>query len=92
MPFSCDYQASATTPRVQGPRPVQDKTGKRCRPGYTSQKSSGGFAHQSLWNRFIVRSDTGGSAQVRGVATLQASPRIAHRYMPFTMFWHKGRP
>jgi hypothetical protein len=25
------------------------------------------------------RSDTDGSAQVRGVATLQASPRIAHR-------------
>jgi hypothetical protein len=71
MPISCDYQASTTTPRVRGPRPVQDKTWERGRPGHTSQKSSVGFAHQSLCNRFIVRSDTGGSAQVRGVATLQ---------------------
>jgi hypothetical protein len=39
MPFSCDYQASATTPRVRGPRPVQDKTCERGRPGHSSQKS-----------------------------------------------------
>jgi hypothetical protein len=77
MPFSCDYQA--LIPRVRGPRPVQDKTWERGRSGHTSQKSSVGFAHQSLCNRFIVRSATGGSAQVCGVATLQASPRIAHK-------------
>jgi hypothetical protein len=32
MPFSCDYQASTTTPRVRGPRTVQDKTWERGRP------------------------------------------------------------
>jgi hypothetical protein len=81
MPFSCDYQASTITPRVRGLRPVQDKTSERGRPGHTSQKSWGVLRIRASVTDLLSdpRSDTGGSVQVRGVATLQASPRIAHR-------------
>jgi hypothetical protein len=69
MPFSCDYQVSTTTQRVRARGPSKTKL-ESAADRQTSQKSSVGFGHQSFCNRFIVRSDTGGSAQDRGVATL----------------------